>query len=64
MDGSYMDVGKPNNIPYKLKHIYGVEKVDKINEDDLILDEEKKLVFREKNLKMILKIKNLLKHIL
>ena len=32
---------KPNNIPYKLKHIYGVEKVDKINEDDLILDEEK-----------------------
>ena len=42
---------KPNNIPYKLKHIYGIKKVDKIEEDDLVFDEEKKLVFREKKFK-------------
>jgi len=42
---------KPNNIPYKLKHIYGIKKVDKIQDDDFIFDEEKKLVFREKDFK-------------
>jgi len=42
---------KPNNIPYKLKYIYGIEQVEKIEDDDYVFDEEKKLVFREKKFK-------------
>ena len=39
------------NIPYKLKYIYGIKKVEEIEKDDVVFDFDKKLVFREKNSK-------------
>ena len=41
-------MGVVKNIPYKLKYIYNIKKVEEIEKDDVVFDFDKKLVFREK----------------